>query len=122
MIWFVSDTHFGHKNILKYTKRPFSSVEEMDEILIANWNNRVKEEDEVYHLGDVALCSPNKLRKILDRLKGKIYLIRGNQDRSAEACRDRFEWIKDYHEKDFYLLRISVAKERGECQYLLTLE
>ena len=98
MIWFTSDTHFGHKNILKYTDRPFSSAEEMDNILIENWNNRVKGDDEIYHLGDVALCSPKKLREILARLNGKIYLIRGNHDKSAEACRDRFEWIKDYYE------------------------
>lgn len=98
MIWFTSDTHFGHKNIIKYTHRPFSSVEEMNEALIENWNNRVQDNDEVYHLGDVALCSPNKLRKILARLKGKIYLIKGNHDLSAEACQDRFEWIKDYYE------------------------
>ena len=98
MIWFTSDTHFGHQNILKYTDRPFSSVEEMDEALIENWNNRVGDDDEIYHLGDVALCSPNKLRKVLARLKGKIYLIRGNHDKSASACSDRFEWIKDYYE------------------------
>lgn len=98
MIWFTADTHFGHKNILKYTKRPFSSVEEMDEALIKNWNNKVSADDEVYHLGDVGLCSPNKLREILDRLNGKIYLIKGNHEKSAEACKDRFEWIKDYYE------------------------
>ena len=98
MIWFTSDTHFGHKNILKYTDRPFSSVEEMDEALIENWNNRVKNDDEIYHLGDVALCSPSKLRKVLARLKGKIYLIRGNHDKLTSACGDRFEWIKDYYE------------------------
>ena len=98
MIWFTSDTHFGHKNILKYTDRPFSSVEEMNEVLIENWNNRVKNDDKIYHLGDVALCSPNKLREILARLNGKIYLIAGNHDKSAKACRDRFEWIKDYYE------------------------
>jgi calcineurin-like phosphoesterase family protein len=98
MIWFTSDTHFGHKKILEYTNRPFASVEKMDETLIDNWNQKVADDDEVYHLGDVALTSPSKLRKILDRLKGKIYLVRGNHDKSAEACKERFEWIKDYYE------------------------
>ncbi|MBW4606355.1 MAG: metallophosphoesterase family protein [Hassallia sp. WJT32-NPBG1] len=98
MIWFTSDTHFGHKNILKYTSRPFSSIEEMDEVLIENWNSKVASDDEVYHLGDVGLYSPGKLRKILDKLNGKIYLIRGNHDESAQTCKDRFEWIKDYYE------------------------
>ncbi len=98
MKWFTADTHFGHKKILEYTNRPFASVEEMDEALIQRWNAKVTPEDEVYHLGDVGLCSPGKLRKILDRLNGKIYLIRGNHEKSAEACNDRFEWIRDYYE------------------------
>ncbi|KAF3884334.1 MULTISPECIES: metallophosphoesterase family protein [Nostocales] len=98
MIWFTADTHFGHKNILEYTNRPFSSIEEMDETLIENWNSKVSSSDRVYHLGDVGLCSPNKLRKILERLNGNIYLIRGNHDKSAEACKERFEWIEDYYE------------------------
>jgi calcineurin-like phosphoesterase family protein len=98
MIWFTSDTHFGHKNILRYTNRPFSDVNEMDEFLIQSWNRKVHPNDEVYHLGDVALCSASKLRNILKRLNGKIYLIRGNHDKSAQACQDRFEWIKDYYE------------------------
>ncbi|GAA3523193.1 metallophosphoesterase family protein [Aquimarina addita] len=98
MIWFTADTHFGHKNILDYINRPFSSLDEMDEVLIKNWNDKVKPSDEVYHLGDVALCSPNKLKKILERLNGKIYLIKGNHEKSTEACKNRFEWIKDYYE------------------------
>lgn len=98
MIWFTADTHFGHKKIIEYANRPFDSIEQMDEALINNWNNKVSHEDEVYHLGDVALCSPSKLNKILDRLNGKIYLIKGNHEKSVEACKDRFEWIKDYHE------------------------
>lgn len=97
-IWFTSDTHFGHKNILKYSERDFESLDAMDEAMIHNWNERVSPEDLVYHLGDVGLCSQGKLRKILDRLQGRIRLIRGNHESSAEACHSRFEWIKDYYE------------------------
>jgi calcineurin-like phosphoesterase family protein len=97
-IYFTSDHHFGHKNILKFSDRPFESVEEMDEALIQRWNEKIKPEDEVYHLGDVGLMSSGKLRKILDRLNGKIYLINGNHEKSAQACHSRFEWIKDYYE------------------------
>lgn len=97
-IFFSSDHHFGHKNVIKYSARPFSSVEEMDETMILRWNEKVSDDDHVYHLGDVGLSSSGKLRNILDRLNGKIYLIKGNHEKSAEACHARFEWIKDYHE------------------------
>jgi calcineurin-like phosphoesterase family protein len=51
-IWFTSDTHFGHNNILKFCKRPWNTVEEMDEALINNWNAVVGTNDIVFHLGD----------------------------------------------------------------------
>lgn len=97
-IWFTADTHFGHKNIIKYTKRPYASTTEMDEALILNWNSVVGPEDDVYHLGDVALCSPERLSDILYRLNGRIHLIVGNHENSALALSDRFVWVKDYHE------------------------
>jgi calcineurin-like phosphoesterase family protein len=97
-IWFTSDHHFGHKNIIKFTNRPFSSVEEMDETLIARWNEKIGAEDIVYHLGDFALTSSSKLRDILKRLNGKIHLITGNHETAALECKAQFEWIKDYYE------------------------
>lgn len=97
-VFFTADHHFGHKNIIKYSNRPFESVQEMDETMIQRWNEKIKPGDEVYHLGDVGLCSPEKLRKILDRLNGQKYLIKGNHEKSAIACKEKFEWIKDYHE------------------------
>ena len=114
--WFTADTHFGHKNIIKYTDRPFGSVEEMDEALIANWNARVAPDDEVYHLGDFALNSPAQCRKIIDRLNGKIHLIRGNHDNTADACADQFVWIKDYHE-----LKIPDPNAHRGTRYLMLL-
>jgi len=109
-LFFTSDHHFGHKNIIKFSKRPFADVNEMNEVLIQKWNEKVSSEDEVYYLGDLALCSPGKLRKILDRLNGKIYLISGNHEEAAHACQERFEWIKDYHE----LVVKDDEHERGE--------
>jgi len=98
-IYFTSDHHFGHKNIITYSERPFESVEEMDEELITRWNSKVGKRDTVYHLGDVAMgATPERLREILDRLNGKIHLIKGNHEKGALSYPKRFEWIKDYHE------------------------
>jgi len=86
-IFFVSDTHFGHANILKFEKdgvrvRPeFSSIEEMNEFLIWQWNAKIKPDDKVYHLGDVCFGGIETVRKIMPRLNGKKRLILGNHDR-----------------------------------------
>lgn len=101
MIFFTSDTHFFHKNIIDYSNRKFSSVEQMNSELIKNWNNVVGMKDEVYHLGDVSLGGERLTGEILSALNGKIYLIKGNHEKSVlkkEHTRIRFEWIKDYYE------------------------
>ena len=78
MVYFISDLHFGHENIIKYCNRPFDSTAEMDEELIKKWNEKVKPEDTVYVLGDIAL-SKFKVDLIV-RLNGKKHLIIGNHD------------------------------------------
>lgn len=78
--FFVADPHFGHKAILKYENRPFSSVEEMDELMIKNWNSVVGRDDRVYLLGDVSFHKRNDTWNIIRRLKGNIYLVMGNHD------------------------------------------
>lgn len=78
--WFISDLHFGHRNICRYSNRPFSSIEEMNEVLIQNWNRCVKPSDEIWHLGDFAFGSINFTKKILESLNGRINLIYGNHD------------------------------------------
>jgi len=80
MIFFTSDTHFNHANILRYCPRPWSTVEEMNEGLIQNWNSVVGQEDTVYHLGDFAMGDRSKVPEILSRLNGRIILVRGNHD------------------------------------------
>ncbi len=100
-IWFTSDSHFGHKNIIRFSNRPFKDEHHMNEELIKAWNDVVGEEDDVYHLGDVSLTNSDNTHKILQRLNGKIHLISGNHEKSVlskQYCRDRFEWIKDYYE------------------------
>lgn len=81
MIYFTADTHFGHENVIRFCNRPFSSADEMDEMLIQNWNSRVKDNDTVYILGDMFFRSANA-ESILQRLKGKKRLIIGNHDGS----------------------------------------
>ena len=101
--FFTSDTHFGHTNIIRYCNRPFTNREEMGETLIANWNEVVRPNDEVFHLGDFAFGSGVDgmyARNILDRLNGRIYLIHGNHEEAAShpAARPSFQWIRDYYE------------------------
>lgn len=79
-IWVTSDTHFNHANIIKYCNRPFSSVEEMNETIIANWNKVVPEDDTVYHLGDFALGDKSLIPNILERLNGYKEFLMGNHD------------------------------------------
>lgn len=86
--FFTSDTHFGHANIIKYCKRPFDSVEDMDNTLIHNWNAIVRPEDTVYHLGDFAVGG-GPAAPYLRRLNGTIYFCLGNHDK-------RLRFIKAY--------------------------
>lgn len=86
-IWVISDTHFSHANILNFKDsrsglkvRPFTSVEEMDEHMIENWNEVVKPQDKIYHLGDVYFGAQNRADEILSRLNGKKRLVIGNHD------------------------------------------
>ena len=79
MIYFISDTHFSHSNIIKYCNRPFNNVDIMNEALINNWNSIVNKNDIVYHLGDFTIDYDN-LGELVKKLNGKIYLIRGNHE------------------------------------------
>lgn len=94
-IFFTSDTHFGHANIIKYSSRPYKDVEEMNEDLIKKWNSKVGNCDVVYHLGDFSFGSPSDAIRILDRLDGRICYIRGNHDKSLESLHHFFESFED---------------------------
>jgi len=99
LIWFTSDTHFGHKNIIEYCKRPFRTREGMNEALIRRWNDCVKPEDEVYHLGDVSFVNQEWTGSILRKLNGNIYHIAGNHDKKLKT--DRFAWSRDEFQGHF---------------------
>lgn len=79
MNYFIADTHFGHKNILKLCNRPFKTIEEMNNAIISRWNNRIKKNDDIYILGDMLFrCKHPEV--ILSVLKGHKHLIIGNHD------------------------------------------
>jgi calcineurin-like phosphoesterase family protein len=80
-VWFTSDTHYGHKNVIEYSHRPFNDVEEMNETLVTNWNAVVRPGDLVYHLGDFCLGSQELAIKTVKRLNGQKYLVFGNHDK-----------------------------------------
>lgn len=83
-IFFIADTHFGHNEIIKYENRPFSDTDEMDRILISNWNNTVSDNDTVFMLGDFSLYPKDKSQEICQCLKGKKFLVMGNHDTQSE--------------------------------------
>jgi calcineurin-like phosphoesterase family protein len=81
--WFISDTHFSRKTIIKDFNRPYETVEKMNERLIENWNNSVGFEDHVFFLGDFGQGNVDHLRSICSQLKGRKTCIRGEMDRKA---------------------------------------
>ena len=80
-LFFTSDTHFGHENIIKFCNRPFANAKEMNETLINNWNRVVGPDDTIFHLGDFAFGGSYLWNNMLDRLNGHIHLVIGNHDR-----------------------------------------
>lgn len=94
-IYLIADPHFNHKNIIKYCNRPFSSVDEMNQVLIKNWNNTVKKEDRIFVLGDFCLSGKDKIIEIGKQLNGRKTLILGNHDSAS---------IKTYYEAGFEMV------------------
>lgn len=79
-IYFIGDTHFLCKDILRYENRPFKSEIDMTEALIENWNKVVNDKDTVFHLGDFSEGMESDQREICSRLAGRKILIKGNHD------------------------------------------
>lgn len=98
--FYISDTHFGHANILRFDRRPFNSVEEMNAALIKNWNDAVGPNDNIYILGDFCWGKSDEWIDILSQLQGNKYLIAGNHDlrNPSSAVRRFFQDWRDYKE------------------------
>ena len=103
-VFLVSDTHFGHAGVCRFTHpddatvklRPWDNADEMDEEMIRRWNDRVRPTDKVYHLGDVVIN--RKALKTLHRLNGDKVLIRGNHDIFPDVeYREYFRELRAYH-------------------------
>ena len=102
-IFLVSDTHFGHTGVCKFTRndgvtklRPWDNADEMDEEMVKRWNETVRPNDKVYHLGDVVIN--RKALKTLGRLNGDKVLIRGNHDIFRDdEYRQYFRELRAYH-------------------------
>lgn len=90
MIFVTADLHMSHKNIIKHCNRPFNNVEEMDDMIIKNWNNRVSKKDTVYIVGDFTFRSSKHVREHVNALNGKIVLIEGNHDQKNPQIKEVF--------------------------------
>lgn len=109
MIYFTSDLHFGHANVIVYAGRPFKDVQHMNELLILNWNSVVKPEDTVYCLGDFSLAY-NYVPEVTPRLNGTKYLVPGNHDfchsyhKKSRKPEKRVEFVQKYTDAGWIVL------------------
>lgn len=109
--YFCSDTHFSHKRIVELSRRPFPSLEAMEDAIVENWNSRVTSGDTVYHLGDFSFGPKDVQAKNVARLNGKITLVRGNHDGSAKRMKsmgfhavvDEAEYVDELGGHQWYL-------------------
>lgn len=129
-IWFISDTHFFHANMLKFTDdkgalvRPgFASIEDMNETMVQNWNAVVKPQDHVWHLGDVTFQYNGIFNNIMSQLNGHKRLVVGNHDKMLNP--NLFRWFekvelwRGFKEENFVCSHIPLRKDnfRGGVQY-----
>jgi len=97
-LFLTSDTHFWHKNVIKYCDRPFADAKEMNAALIANWNAKVPTTGIVFHVGDFAMnCSINQIIEVGEQLNGRIILIRGNHDDVAIEANNKKKIFEAVH-------------------------
>lgn len=118
-VFFTSDTHFGHRNIIKYCDRPFKDTEHMDEFIIQNWNAAVPWNGIVFHLGDIALGDISKSLPKVGRLNGHKIATIGNHDRlfSTYSANHRARFTPEY-EKVFQ----NIVDESGDTVSLNGIE
>lgn len=110
-IWFASDMHFGHNNILSYCNRPWGTVEQMDEALVDAWNQSVKPNDTVYHLGDWAFHNYERI----GQLHGDILSVPGNHDH--ERAKKILVYLPNGFLGEVHYLKLSPTRRFVLCHY-----
>ena len=110
-VWFTSDIHFGHKNVLRFCKKRQEKMgidledpafdEKHRLYLIEQWNNTIAKKDIVYILGDFSFYNREGTRRILEKLNGKKHLILGNHDKSCKGLENYFESVSQIKTVDF---------------------
>lgn len=100
-IYYIADLHLGHLNALSFDNRPFSTTEAQDNYIIERWNRKIKEDDDVYILGDISWYKVAKTLEILSSLNGNKILVQGNHDKKllkSQEIRDCFQKVVAYEE------------------------
>lgn len=124
-IFFTSDSHFGHANIIKYCNRPFIDANDMNEQLIANWNNVVSPDDVVYHLGDFAFGNEKSVNAIMHRLNfAHMHFIKGNHDKPFmewwTKARFNNDCVAQKVDVNHYILETHINKQKFVlCHYAM---
>lgn len=95
-VFFYADPHFGHKNVIRYCHRPFTSVSEMNTQLIKNFNNVVTNDDVVYILGDISFLNTTSTTEIVKSLKGYKILVKGNHDNKSNTAYRKMGFMEVY--------------------------
>ena len=126
-IWFTADTHFGHKNILKYCPErakaggfDIGDTAAHDEWLISQWNGKVAKKDIIYVIGDFAFGPPDNVKKLIQRLNGIKFLILGNHDRSSDKLTGYFRQITQLKDVVFKVSQFPYLDENLQifmCHY-----
>lgn len=115
--FFTSDTHYSHRNVIKYCNRPFKDEEEMNESMIANYNSVVGANDVVYHLGDFAFEKDRSiLEHIMARLNGEKHIIWGNHDNLLKSVK----WKDHFHtSSDLRTIYVPAESNNGVVQRIV---
>ena len=114
-VFFTSDLHFGHKNIIQYCNRPFKNTTEMDNTIIENWNKTIPKDGIVFNLGDLGM-NLNSYKNLLHKLNGKIYHIIGNHDNS-----ETINYLKSIGIQCYDMAEINISDNEIEGQQTIVL-